>query len=157
MSKVQSNASRGGEFANRAIASCRNFGDLVSQLKKDSAARKPVAFSCWPESALASGCDSGAVFFGEVAQQGLLAQQLGLHAFWLAAIETAHDRAETGIAATGSIIATASEIVIPLSMLFSHSIRGTRRPRQRQSFQTCDELVSSNYGEQQKQRQREEL
>ena len=76
MRKVQSNASRGGEFASRAIASCRNFGDLVSHLKKDSAARKPVAFSCWPESALASGCDSGAVFFGEVAQQGLLAQQL---------------------------------------------------------------------------------
>ena len=77
MSNVQSNASRGGEFADRAIAALRNSADPVSQLEKHTAVTKAVAFSCWLESALASGCDSGAVFFGDVAQQVLLAQQLG--------------------------------------------------------------------------------
>jgi hypothetical protein len=45
----------------------------------------------------------------------LFVQHPGLHAFSLAALETTHDQAESGIAATGSITATASDIAILLS------------------------------------------
>jgi hypothetical protein len=45
----------------------------------------------------------------EVAQQTLFAQQAGLHAFSLAAFERMHDRAESGVAATGSVTASKSE------------------------------------------------
>ena len=77
MRNVQSSASRGGELANGAAVWNRNCSAPTSQLGKGTAATKQVALSCWPESAFASGCDSGAVFFGDVAQQVLLAQQLG--------------------------------------------------------------------------------
>jgi hypothetical protein len=40
-----------------------------------------VAFNSEPEAVLASGWEIGAVFFFDVAQQVLLAQQPGLHAF----------------------------------------------------------------------------
>jgi hypothetical protein len=40
-----------------------------------------VAFNSDPETPLASGGEIGAVFFFDVAQQALLAQQPGLHAF----------------------------------------------------------------------------
>jgi len=40
-----------------------------------------VAFNSDPEAPLASGWEFGAVFFFDVAQQLLLAQQPGLHAF----------------------------------------------------------------------------
>ena len=43
---------------------------------------------------------------GDVAQQLLLAQQSRLHIFSLATFERMHDCAATGIAATGSIIAS---------------------------------------------------
>jgi len=46
----------------------------------------------------------------DVAQQVLLAQQSGLHAFSLGTFERMHDRAESGIAATGSVIASKSDI-----------------------------------------------
>jgi hypothetical protein len=77
MSNVQSSARRGGEFADGAAAWNRNCSAPTSQLEKDRAVTKQIALSCWPESAFASGCDGGAVFFGDVAQQVLLAQQLG--------------------------------------------------------------------------------
>jgi len=46
MSNVQSNARRGREFADGALASSRNCSDLGSQFEKDNAVTKPVAFSC---------------------------------------------------------------------------------------------------------------
>jgi hypothetical protein len=55
------------------------------------------------------------LFSFEAAQQGLLAQQAGLHAFSFAPFERMHDRAESGIAATGNIVATTSEITLLLS------------------------------------------
>jgi L-aminopeptidase/D-esterase-like protein len=45
----------------------------------------------------------------------LFAQQPGLQAFSLATFERMHDRAETGVAATGNVIATKSDIAILLS------------------------------------------
>jgi hypothetical protein len=77
MRNVQSNASRGAEFAIGAVVWKRNWSAPTSQFDKGSAAAKQIALSCWPESAFASGCDGGAVFFGDVAQQVLLAQQSG--------------------------------------------------------------------------------
>jgi hypothetical protein len=75
---VQSSASRGGEFADSDGTWNRNCPAPASQLEKGSTAvAKQVALNCCPESAFASGCDGGAVFFGDVAQQILLAQQLG--------------------------------------------------------------------------------
>ena len=46
MSNVQSSVSRGGEFANGAIAWNRNCSDPASRLEKDTAATKPAAFTC---------------------------------------------------------------------------------------------------------------
>jgi hypothetical protein len=65
--------------------------------------------------ALASGCAEDAPFLPAVSQHVLFMQHAGLHAFSLAAVETTHDRAASGIAATGSIITAASDITILLS------------------------------------------
>jgi len=46
------------------------------------------------------------LFSFEAAQQALLAQQPGLHAFSPGGFETTHDRAESDVAATGSVIAS---------------------------------------------------
>jgi hypothetical protein len=46
----------------------------------------------------------------------LFAQHPGLHAFWLATFERMHVRAESGIAATGSAIATMSDMTILLTI-----------------------------------------
>ncbi len=77
MRKMQSNASRGGEFTDGVITPDRNCLNPASQFERDSAVTKLVAFSCWLESPFASGSDDGAVFLGDVMQQVLLAQQLG--------------------------------------------------------------------------------
>jgi hypothetical protein len=68
------------------------------------------------ESAFASGCDGGAVFFGDVAQQVLLAQQLGWQAFSLGALERMHDREARPTGAVKSTAAIAIEIMILLSI-----------------------------------------
>jgi len=52
------------------------------------------------------------VFFGDVAQQVLFAQQLGWHAFSLGALERMHDREETVAGAARSAAASATEIMI---------------------------------------------
>jgi hypothetical protein len=77
---------------------------------------------------LASGCDGGAVFFDDVAQQVLLAQHAGLHAFSLATFDKMHARAESGVAATGNIIATMSDMTILLTMCLPHNMWNSRRP-----------------------------
>jgi hypothetical protein len=55
------------------------------------------------------------VFFEDVAQQALLAQHPGLQGFSLGAFERMHARAESGITATGSAIASKTETVILFS------------------------------------------
>jgi hypothetical protein len=78
MTNVQSSASCGGECADNDVAWTRNCSAPTSQLGQGSATvAKQAALSCWPASAFASGCEDGAVFFGDVAQQVLLAQQPG--------------------------------------------------------------------------------
>jgi hypothetical protein len=64
------------------------------------------------ESLFASGCDEGAVFFRDVAQHILFAQEPGLHAFSLEAFERMHVRAERGVAAIGSAIARRTDRTI---------------------------------------------
>ena len=58
----------------------------------------------------AMGCAGDVVCFPDVWQQVLFAQHRGLQAFALATLERMHDCAETGIATTGSVIATKSDI-----------------------------------------------
>jgi hypothetical protein len=50
------------------------------------------------------------LFLDEVAQQVLFSQQPGLHAFSLATFERMHDRAESGIAAMGSVSASKTDM-----------------------------------------------
>ena len=120
MRNVQSSARRGGDFADNDVTWNRNCPAPVSQLEKGSAAAvKQGALSCWLESAFASGCDGGAVFFGDVAQQVLLAQQCGLHAFSLATFDKIHVRAESGVAANGSSVATITDIKVLPSTAFT--------------------------------------
>jgi hypothetical protein len=61
------------------------------------------------------------VFFGDVAQQVLLAQQSGLQAFSLGAFERMHVRAESGIAAMGNAIASKTEVRIRFSTIYLNS------------------------------------
>jgi hypothetical protein len=68
------------------------------------------------------------VFFDDVAQQVLLAQHAGLHAFSLATFDKMHARAESGVAATGNIIATMSDMTILLMIRLSHNMYDSRRP-----------------------------
>jgi len=67
---------------------------------------------------LASGCETGAVFFFEVAQQVLLAQQSGWHAFSAGAFKRMQDRADMLTGATTSAAAIATEIMILLNIAF---------------------------------------
>jgi hypothetical protein len=78
MRNVQSSASRGDEFADSEVTWNRDCPAPAVQFEKGRAAiAKQTALSCWLESAFASGCEDGAVFLDDVAQQVLLAQQLG--------------------------------------------------------------------------------
>jgi hypothetical protein len=67
------------------------------------------------------------VFLLDVWQQVLFAQHPGLHAFSLATFDKMHARAESGVAATGNIIATTSDIAILLSTVSPISTRSARR------------------------------
>jgi hypothetical protein len=58
------------------------------------------------------------VFFCDVAQQVLFAQQPGLHAFPAGAFKRMQDRAEMLIGATRSAAAIATEIMILLNIAF---------------------------------------
>jgi hypothetical protein len=46
MSNVQNSASRGGEFADGAVASSRNCSAPASQVDKGSAEAKQIVFCC---------------------------------------------------------------------------------------------------------------
>ncbi len=72
----------------------------------------PVAFSSGPKPLFASGCATGAVFFGDVAQQVLLAQQTGWHAFSLGALMRTQGRAERRAGARTIAIANSNESAI---------------------------------------------
>ena len=52
------------------------------------------------------------MFFGDVAQQVLFAQQVSWQAFWLGALERMHDLAATPTGAVKSAAAVAIEIMI---------------------------------------------
>ena len=56
---------------------------------------RQAAFSSDLETLFANGCETGVFFFCDVAQQALLAQQPGLHAWAIAASEMMQVRAET--------------------------------------------------------------
>ena len=51
----------------------------------------------------------------DIAQHALFAQQCGLHGFSLAMFDRMHDRAETGIAVTGSVIPSKTAIAVLFS------------------------------------------
>jgi hypothetical protein len=61
------------------------------------------------------------VFFGDVAQQVLFAQQLGWHAFSLGALERIHGRAERLAGDAANAITINIEIMILLSIESSYS------------------------------------
>jgi hypothetical protein len=63
---------------------------------------------------VASGCDEGAVFFGDVTQHVMFAQQRGWQAFELGVFTRMHDRAADPIGAATSVTAATSEIMILL-------------------------------------------
>jgi hypothetical protein len=68
------------------------------------------------------------VFFNDVAQQVLFAQQSDWQAFSLGALERMHDRAETLTGAAISVAATATEIMIRFNIALCDSTRqATRR------------------------------
>jgi|GEM_PF-6337467 len=68
------------------------------------------------ESLLASGCDEGAVFFGDVTQHVMLAQQRGWQAFWLGALTRMHVRAAVPKGAATSVTTAATEMIIRSSI-----------------------------------------
>jgi hypothetical protein len=77
MRNVQSSAKRGGETAEKATsarATQRRSTEVGTTLVKTGA---NVAFDCAVLLLFASGCDTGVVFLGDVAQHVLFAQQLG--------------------------------------------------------------------------------
>ena len=65
---------------------------------------------------LASGCEIGAEFFFDVAQQALFAQQPGLHAFCTGASATMQVRGKAYVGATIRAAAITNEIAIRLSI-----------------------------------------
>lgn len=64
------------------------------------------------------------MFLLDVRQQVLFAQHPGLHAFSLATFERMHVRAESGVAVTGTAIATMSDITILLTTAVTFITRG---------------------------------
>lgn len=75
-----------------------------------------VAFTFQRESAFVSGCDGVDLFALEVAQQVLLAQQAGLHAFCTGALERMHDREARLNGAVNITAVIASETMILLNI-----------------------------------------
>ena len=78
MRNVQRTASCGAEFAHdsaRKKESCRSNEKQSGEAT--TAVTTHVAFNSELHALFASGCEAGAVFFCEVAQQVLLAQQAG--------------------------------------------------------------------------------
>jgi hypothetical protein len=86
-----------------------------------------MTISRWSAPDFASGCAGDVRFFSDVLQHVLFAQHPGLHAFSLATFERMHVRAESGIAATGSAIATMSDMTILLMMCSPHNMWDGRR------------------------------
>jgi len=71
-----------------------------------------VAFSSSPDAVLASGCETGAVFFFEIAQQVLFAQQPGRHVFCATTEEIIQVRAESGSGVASNAPIAITEIAI---------------------------------------------
>jgi hypothetical protein len=96
MRNVQRTASCGDAIAHdrvREKESCRSNEKQSGATAFSVTAQ--VAFNSGAEPFFASGWETGAVFFFEVAQQVLFAQQAGRHALFAAASETMQVRAET--------------------------------------------------------------
>jgi hypothetical protein len=63
------------------------------------------------------------MFFVDVAQQALLAQQPALQAFWLEALERIQVRADTPTGAANSAATTTTESMILLNIQFSYNTK----------------------------------
>jgi len=75
---VHSNGSRGGESAANARSVLITERSTVNWLgSTTNPVGAHIVFVADAESLLASGCDEGAVFFGDVTQHVILAQQRG--------------------------------------------------------------------------------
>src|ERR1700736_1984913 len=112
MRNVQRTASRGVTIALddvREKESCRSNETYPGAIALRIATH--VAFNSDPEALFASGWETGAVFFVDVAQQALLAQQPALQAFWLDPLERMQVRAETRTGAATSATTIATEMM----------------------------------------------
>jgi hypothetical protein len=90
-----------------------------------------VAFNSNPETPFASGCEAGAVFFCEVAQQVLFAQQPGLHAFCAGESVTMQVRAEIcDGTAINAMVATSEIAILPIIRKTTSTLGDLRRPRE---------------------------
>ena len=96
MRNVQRTASCGDEIAHDRVREKESFrsNEIQSGDEAITVARQ-VAFNSELDAEVVIGCEAGAVFFFEVVQHILFAQQPGLHAFWTGESETMQVRAET--------------------------------------------------------------
>jgi hypothetical protein len=119
MRNVQRTASCGVAIAHDGVREKENcrYNEAHSGAIALTVAAQAV-FNSDPEAPFASGCEIGAVFFFEVAQQVLLAQQPGRHAFSAEALARMQDRAEMLTGATRSAAAIPTEIMILLNIAF---------------------------------------
>jgi hypothetical protein len=129
MRNVQRTASCGVASAHdgaRERENCRSNGTQAGAIALGIATH--VAFNSDPAAPFASGWEIGAVFFFDVAQQALFAQQPAWQAFWLDALDRMQVRAETPSGAATSVTTSATEIIILRNIeLFCSTSKTTRR------------------------------
>ena len=130
MRNVQRTASCGGAGAldgAHVKENCRSNACPAGTIAPGAGAK--LALRSGVEPFLASGCETGAVFFSEVAQQLLLAQDPGMHAFGLDAFDRMQLRAETAAGAAITAATSAIETVIRASIeIISSTTETARRP-----------------------------
>ena len=128
MRNVQRTASRGATIAHdgaREKEDCRCNERYPGAIAARIAMQ--VAFNSDPAAPFASGWEIGAVFFFDVAQQALFAQQPGRHAFSPEAFERMQVRAETPSGAAMSAATTTTENMILLNIGLCDSTTYTLR------------------------------
>ena len=128
MRNVQRTASRGATIAHDAAREkedCRCNERYPGAIAVRIATQ--VAFNSDPDGLFASGWEIGAVFFFDVAQQALFAQQPGRHAFSPEAFERMQVRAETRTGAATSAATTTTESMILLNIGLCDSTRYAAR------------------------------
>jgi len=109
MRRIQVAARGGGECARRGTLTHRGGGEAATAIESISET-ETNAITCLETVPWSSGCEAGALFFSETAQQIMFAQHLLLQACWLGDFEKMQDAAGSWSGITNNASTTVNRI-----------------------------------------------